>query len=100
VTFDLAKKVNVAGGPHEATSISFVVERVLWFLHQDVVSTLRSERLAIVDAVYPDGAFLLMISSIVGGFAAVVHDTMKLLSRPSKFLSFFISSCYPSNGVT
>ena len=48
----------VAGGPHESTGISFVVERVLWFLHQDVVSTLRSERGAIVDAVYPDGAFL------------------------------------------
>jgi hypothetical protein len=38
--------------------------------------------------------------NVVGGVAAVAHDTMKLLSRPSKFLSFFIMSCYPPYGVT
>jgi len=54
---------------HEATSASFVVERVFWFLRQDVVSTLRSERRAIVEAVYPD----------IASHVALFHPTLTLL---------------------
>ena len=48
----------------------------------------------------PKALFLPYDFSVVGGVAAVAHDTMKLLSRPSKFLSFFIMSGYPPYGVT
>ena len=42
-----------AGGAHEATSISFMVERVLGFLYMSMFSALRSDWDAIVDAVCP-----------------------------------------------